>query len=187
MYYKVKFVEPDGAIQNMCMYHKREIQKWINNNDVSIMKVTKITRKSETDITDAFSIKNLSQESSYIDTDIVSIAPKQYIHENELEYIIPEMWNKLYNNTPFTPYDEKYLKDLYKDLFNFDRENRWIVIHASVNYDIWMQAYDEHRIISKLIAKIFAYIEPFDYIENLIKPYTSEEETCYKEKWGMLI
>ena len=58
MYYKVKFVETDGAIQNMCMYHKKEIQKWINNNDVSIMKVTKITKKSETDITNAFSIKN---------------------------------------------------------------------------------------------------------------------------------
>lgn len=60
MYYKVKFVETDGAIQNMCMYHKKEIQKWINNNnDVSIMKVIKITRKSETDITNTFSIKNL--------------------------------------------------------------------------------------------------------------------------------
>ena len=110
-----------------------------------------------------------------------------YIHEQELASMALEMWNKIYNHTPFTPYDEKYLKTLYNDLFKFDRENRWILMHASVNYDIWMQAYDEHSLISKLIAKIFAYIEPFDYIENLIKPYTSEEETCYKEKWGMLI
>lgn len=110
-----------------------------------------------------------------------------YIHEQELESMVLEMWNKIYNHTPFIPYDEKYLKTLYQDLFNFDRENRWIVMHASVNYDIWMQAYNEHSIISKLIAKIFAYIEPFDYIENLIKPYTSEEENCYKEKWGILI
>ena len=107
-----------------------------------------------------------------------------YIHEQKLASMVLELWNKIYNHTPFTPYDERYLKTLYKDLFNFDRENRWIVIHASVNYDIWMRAYNEHHIISKLIAKIFAYIEPFDYIENLIKPYTSEEETYYKEKWG---
>ena len=107
-----------------------------------------------------------------------------YIHEQELASMALEMWNKIYNHTPFTPYDERYLKTLYKDLFNFDRENRWIVMHASVNYDIWMQAYNEHHIISKLIAKIFAYIEPFNYIENLTKPYTSEEETYYKEKWG---
>ena len=110
-----------------------------------------------------------------------------YIHEQELASMVLEMWNKIYSHTPFTPYDEKYLKTLYQDLFNFDRENRWIVMNVSVNYDIWMRAYNEHSIISKLIAKIFAYIEPFDYIENLIKPYTIEEETCYKEKWGMLI
>lgn len=110
-----------------------------------------------------------------------------YIHEQKLETMVLEMWDKIYNHTPFTPYDEKYLKSLYQDLFNFDRENRWIVMHASVDYDIWMQAYNEHNLISKLIAKIFAYIiEPFGYIENLIKPYTSEEETCYKKKWGVL-
>lgn len=202
MTYFVNYINPDGTLCIADFSTKKKAQAFIYGNDIAIESVVKNTKKGDTEVTHLFDIPYFAdsaetdtenseeylaeQEKEYLIKLDKDISEKQhlYIHEQKLEYMISEMWDKLYNHTPFTPYDEKYLKTLYQNLFNFDRENRWIVIHASVNYDIWIQAYNEHRIISKLIAKIFAYIEPFDYIENLIKPYTSEEETCYKEKWG---
>ena len=214
MTYFVNYINPDGTLYVADFSTKKEAQAFIDGNDIAIESVVKNTKKGDTEVTHLFDIPYVADsaktdsenseeylaeqekeylikldkdipEKHYINTDNLEVKKQHlYIHEQELEYMIPEMWDKLYNHTPFTPYDEKYLKTLYQDLFNFDRENRWIVMHASVNYDIWMQAYNEHNLVSKLIAKIFAYIEPFDYIENLIKPYTSEEETCYKEKWG---
>lgn len=217
MTYNIIYINQDGSTKTADFSTKKKAQDFINSNDIAIESVVKTTQKGDTEVTHLFDIPYFADsaesdtenseeylaeqekeylikldkdipEKHYIDTDDLEVKKQRlYIHEQELEYMIPEMWDKLYNHTPFTPYDEKYLKSLYQDLFNFDRENRWIAMHVNVNYDIWMWAYDEHNLISKLIAKIFAYIEPFDYIENLIKPYTSKEETCYKEKWGMFI
>lgn len=107
----------------------------------------------------------------------------EYIHEHILDSMVFKMWDEFYN---VELYNDEFLNNCYSELFKFDRENRWIMMQESdIDYDIWMQAFNEHKIISKLIAKIFAYIiEPFGYIENLYKPYTSKEIACYEKKWG---
>lgn len=190
MYYKVKFIELDGTIQNFCTNHKKEMQNWLDKNDVVIKKVIKITKKCGTDVTKSFNIKNLQEETKekkYIDTDEVSIMTKNYIHENELEFMVTRLWEELYNHEPFTPYDENYLKSVYTDLFSFDREDSWLINQILlIDYDLWLKAYNEHYLIINLIGKICAYIgEPFDYIDNLYKPYTNKEKMNYSKKWGV--
>ena len=115
------------------------------------------------------------------------IKTENYIHEKELENIISELWKELYSHEPFTPYDENYLKSLYLDLFNFDREDSWIINEVTIiEYDLWSKAYNEHFLIINLIGRIGAYIEePFDYINTLYKPFSDDEKEKYMKEWGV--
>lgn len=115
------------------------------------------------------------------------IKTENYIHEKELEDMISVLWDELYIHEPFTPYDKEYLKSLYSDLFKFDREDTWLINQVTViEYDLWLKAYDEHFLIIKLIGRICAYIEePFDYIDNLYKPFSDDEKEKYMKEWGV--
>lgn len=110
-----------------------------------------------------------------------------FIHENNLEFMISRMWEELYNREPFDPYDKEYLKNLYFDLFDFDREDTWLLNQVLViNYDLWLKAYNEHFLIINLIGRIGAYIEePFDYIETLYQPFSNDEKEKYMKEWGV--
>ena len=112
---------------------------------------------------------------------------ENYIHEKELENMIIGLWDEIYNHEPFTTYDENYLKSLYLDLFNFDREDTWIINEVLViEYDLWSKAYNEHFLIINLIGRIGAYIEePFDYIDTLYKPFSDDEKEKYMKEWGV--
>ena len=179
MYYRIKFIELDGTIQNYETKNKVETRKWIENNRnyVSIESITKVTKKKEVNVNELFLIRTekLIKEESY-----------NYIHEKELENIVTGLWEEIYNHKPFTPYNKEYLNTIYTDLFNLDRENHWIIQQASeIDYDLWYRADNEHYIISMLIARVFAYIEePFGFIENLYKPFTSKEKARFEKKWG---
>lgn len=115
---------------------------------------------------------------------------KNYIHETELENMVSELWTELYDNhEPFAPYNVPYLESTYKELFDLDRENLWIMKQGmDIDLSIWNEAYSEHYLILTLIGRISAYIEePFDYIETLYKPYTREEISCYEERNGGIL
>lgn len=115
------------------------------------------------------------------------IKTENYIHEKELENMISGLWDELYSHEPFTPYDENYLKSLYLDLFNFDREDTWIINEVLIiENDLWSKAYNEHFLIINLIGRIGAYIEePFDYIDTLYKPFSDDEKEKYMKEWGV--
>lgn len=111
-----------------------------------------------------------------------------YIHENDLEFLVSKLWGELYDNyKPFDTYNKEYLKALYLNLFNFDREDIWLLNQVLViGYDLWLKAYNEHFLILNLIGRISAYIDvPFDYVDTLYKPFSDDEKEKYMKEWGV--
>lgn len=104
-----------------------------------------------------------------------------YIHEQKLESMVSKMWDEFYK---VELYNVEFLNHCYLELFKFDRENRWI-LESDTNYDMWFKAHDEHCIILKLVGKLLAYInKPFEFIDELYKPWSAYEVACLNEKWG---
>lgn len=105
----------------------------------------------------------------------------EYIHEQKLESMVSKMWDELYN---VELYNEEFLNHCYLELFKYDRENRWI-LESDTNNDMWLKAHNEHYLILKLVGKLLVYInEPFEFIEELYKPWSAYEATCLNKKWG---
>lgn len=105
----------------------------------------------------------------------------EYIHGQKLESMVSKMWDEFYN---VELYNEEFLNHCYLELFKYDRENRWI-LESDTNNDMWFKAHNEHFLILKLVGKLLVYInEPFEFIEELYKPWSAYEVARLNEKWG---
>lgn len=104
-----------------------------------------------------------------------------YIHEQKLESMVSKMWDEFYN---VELYNNEFLNHCFLELFKYDRENRWI-LESDTNNDIWIKAHNEHYLILKIVGKLLVYInKPFEFIDELYKPWSAYEAACLNEKWG---
>lgn len=189
MTYNITLVLKNGEYNSIKCYNAKErnlelqsILSEYDNDDIEYLDYDKEYVSGDR-LLGKIIIDNTKSLSQIFEENGLKKSTDEYIHEHILDSMVFKMWDEFYN---VELYNDEFLNNCYSELFKFDRENRWIMMQESdIDYDIWMQAFNEHKIISKLIAKIFAYIiEPFGYIENLYKPYTSKEIACYEKKWG---